>query len=73
METLNISDLPPTATSPTVPAPMTYELPEEKILNNSNDLLALLDQYEGCVDVAKRQTVYVTTYPVSDADVQNIS
>ncbi|XTI83472.1 hypothetical protein V2W45_1338566 [Cenococcum geophilum] len=50
METLNISDLPPTATSPTVPAPMTYEPPEEKVLNNSNDLLALLDKYEGCVD-----------------------
>jgi len=51
----------------------TYEPLEEKVLNNSNDLLALLDKYEGCVDVAKRQTVYVTTYPVSDADVQNIS
>lgn len=37
METLNISDLPPPATSPTVPAPMTYEPLEEKVLNNSND------------------------------------
>jgi len=46
---------------------------DEKIVRNSSDLLALLDEPDVCVDVAKRQQLYVTTYPFSDADVQKVS
>jgi hypothetical protein len=44
---------------------------EDKVINNSRDLLALTDKYEGIVEVVRRHSVYVTTDPITDADIQN--
>src|SRR5262249_8934561 len=47
--------------------------PEEMNISNSIMLLSLLDSYEGMIRIAGRQTVYATTYPFADADVQRLA
>jgi len=80
---ISVSDAPLRQPSPRQPTPRQptpgiglgslIQPPDDKVISNSRDLLALVDEYEGIVEVARRHSLYVTTYPLTNEDVHNHS
>ncbi|OCK78844.1 hypothetical protein K432DRAFT_444340 [Lepidopterella palustris CBS 459.81] len=81
--TISVSDAPLRQPSPRQPTPRQpspaiaisnlIQPTEDKVVNNSRDLLALVDEYEGVIEVARRQTIYCTTYPLTTSDLASIT